>query len=281
MVRVGLTSYAFTWEIGMAGYPQSLHPLDPFALIKEAHALNVKGLKLCDNIDLTNLDSAEITRLKDLAHKYGITLQVGFRWCDSLELEKYLEVAEQLEARLIRLLIDYKTPGITPDFVVQALRQVLPRLEKTGSVIAIENYDRCSSTDILRILAQLQTSSIGVCLDPANSLGVPENPYEIVSLLAPFSLCLHLKDISIKRFPHQQGFVIEGCPLGEGQLDIVRILDTLIRENRKLSIPVLLELWVPYVQSIEETIAIEKQWRNKSLTTLYQMLKTLKIEVQV
>jgi|YelNatPaOPRAMG01_1025707.scaffolds.fasta_scaffold12894_2 sugar phosphate isomerase/epimerase len=281
MVHVGLTSYAFTWEIGLAGYPQPPHPLDPASLIKEAHALNAKVLQICDNIDLTTLDTTELARLKDLAYKNEITIQVGFRGCELITVEKYLDIAEQLEARLIRMLIDLKTPGVTSESVVETLKKVVPRLERLGSVIAIENYDRCSSIDILRILAQLQSSSIGVCLDPANSLGVPENPYEVVSLLGPFSLCLHLKDVTIKRFPHQQGFLIEGCPLGEGQLDIIHILDTLFKKNSKLDIPVLLELWVPYRQSIEETIATEKQWRSSGLATLYQMLKTLKIGIQI
>lgn len=59
------------------------------------------------------------------------------------------------------------------------------------------------------------------------------------------------------------GFILEGRPTGQGQLDIPRLMDTL-KESR-YDFNVIVELWPPEQETLERTVALEQSWAEESI----------------
>jgi len=64
----------------------------------------------------------------------------------------------------------------------------------------------------------------------------------------------------------QLGYILEGSPAGQGQLDIFWILETL--RHFGFDPNVVLELWTPLEASLEDTIKKEKEWVDQSIKYL-------------
>jgi hypothetical protein len=84
---------------------------------------------------------------------------------------------------------------------------------------------------------------------------------------------MHVKDVRILRVPYLQGFVVEGCPLGEGRLPIRSAVERVAREGRCES--AILEAWAPPAGSDAETVARERAWAERSLPVLQVILAQL------
>jgi sugar phosphate isomerase/epimerase len=82
---------------------------------------------------------------------------------------------------------------------------------------------------------------------------------------------LHLKDYRALRLPHGKGFLVEGRPAGQGQLDLPAILEDVAGCNPGLN--AIAELWVPPAADLADTIARERTWAAESVRYLRQFLK--------
>ena len=107
---------------------------------------------------------------------------------------------------------------------------------------------------------------IGVCLDTANSLGAGEGIEAVSTILAPFTVNLHIKDFHIERVPSMMGFTVTGRPAGAGFLDVPALLKKLAPLDRRPT--AVLELWTPPESDIEATIAREALWAKQSMDYL-------------
>ena len=68
---------------------------------------------------------------------------------------------------------------------------------------------------------------LGVCLDTGNNISLLDDPMQVVESLAPFAVATHIKDMAVERYA--EGFLLSEMPLGEGMLDMKRIVDTIRR----------------------------------------------------
>jgi sugar phosphate isomerase/epimerase len=68
---------------------------------------------------------------------------------------------------------------------------------------------------------------VGVCVDTGNSIALLEDPYEVVEAYATWAFSTHLKDMAVAEY--EEGFLLSEVPLGEGFLDVKRIVTTLVR----------------------------------------------------
>jgi L-ribulose-5-phosphate 3-epimerase UlaE len=62
------------------------------------------------------------------------------------------------------------------------------------------------------------------------------------------------------------GFTLEGTPAGQGQLNVPWLLDRLRSAGRDVN--AILELWISPEDSLEATIAKERQWLAQSIAYL-------------
>lgn len=109
---------------------------------------------------------------------------------------------------------------------------------------------------------------VGVCLDTVNNLGALEGPSEVVTILAPYTINLHVKDVIIRRKSHRLGFEVEGRPAGQGMVDIPAIL-ALMSED----VSGTLELWTVPELALEDTLNKETVWAEQSVTHLKSLMR--------
>jgi hypothetical protein len=81
---------------------------------------------------------------------------------------------------------------------------------------------------------------------------------------------LHVKDFQIARPDHKMGFTVEGRPAGEGRLDVPWLLERLRGVGRAPN--VILELWTPAQDTLQETIALEDDWARSSVGYLRALI---------
>ena len=182
--RLGISSYTFAWSIGVPGHPVS-DPLDVFGLLNRAVELGVGVVQVADNLPLDRMPSASLDRLKHCADERSVRIEVGARGILPDYLQRNLEIARMFGTPILRTVIDTADHKPPVDEVIELLGGVLPRFADAGIVLAVENHDRFSTTDFLRILETLDSPSLGICLDTVNSFGSCEGPQVVVDALGP------------------------------------------------------------------------------------------------
>jgi sugar phosphate isomerase/epimerase len=268
-VKLGISSYTFTWAIGVPGYPVT-DPLDVVGLFDKAATLGVSVVQIADNLPLDALDEGELIVLVEIAKAQDLEVEVGTRGIRPAHLEAYLKLAKRFDSPIVRVVID--TADHHPDRpdVIALLRESLPAFERAGIRLAIENHDRFSVRDFTHILESINSPYLGICLDTVNSFGALEGPRVVLEALGPWTINLHIKDFVIRRADHMMGFTIEGTPAGQGHLDIQWLLEMLAPYG--LTYNAILELWTPPAVSIRVTIAKEDRWAKESVVNLRSLI---------
>jgi 3-oxoisoapionate decarboxylase len=268
-MRLGISSYTYTWAIGVAGHePES--PMNAIRLLRAAAELGVSVVQVADNLPLDRLGAPELEEFRAEARSLGIDVEVGTRGISAAHLRAYLDLARRLDSRVLRIVIDTAACRPTEDEVVSTLAPQLPEFERNGIVLAIENHDRFRAREFARIVERLGASIVGICLDTVNSFGALEGPEVVVETLGPYVLNLHVKDFTIHRASHMMGFSIEGRPAGEGRLDVPWLLDRLARLGRDPN--AVLEVWTPPAGDLRATIEREAEWARRSVRYLRTLI---------
>jgi 3-oxoisoapionate decarboxylase len=262
-IRLGLSSYAFGWAVGVNGHIPA-RPLDELGLLDKARELGVKLLQVGDNLPLHTFDAARLANFAERAAKEGVQLEVGARGLTPEHMTNYVAIAMRVGSRLIRFVIDDANYHPTTDTVAAVLREIAPLLGHL--TLGIENHDRFPAATLREMIENAGSERIGVCLDTANSLGAGEGIEAVAAILAPLTVNLHIKDFSIERVPHLMGFNVTGRPAGRGMLKVPALLQQLAPFNRCHT--AVLELWTPPEQQLEQTIAKEAAWAVQSVDYL-------------
>lgn len=274
-MRVGIGSYTYRWAIGVPNYPAPARPPSALDILETAHELDVGVVQIADFAPLDEMTDSELDRLHEQARHLGIELEVGTRGLEPARMLRYLEIAKRLDALLVRSLIPMP-PGISRPDLAQLeawIREVLPAFQASGVSIAIENYERHSYRDLLELVQRVSSPHVGVCLDTLNSVGAVETPSEVVHALAPYTLNLHVKDFQIRRVESGLGYHVSGCAAGDGLLDIDWVIGQMTDNGRDVNL--IVELWTPFSGSVEETIALEREWAARSVRFLKKYERTM------
>lgn len=269
-MKIGISSWSYPWAIGVQGYPHPPAPLDAFGILDRAAGLEVEVVQLADNLPVDRLSPGEVERLGESARCAGITLELGTRGVEPAHLDLYLDLARRTGARLVRTLTHRKDS--TPDLplIEEWLREALPAYEREGVTLALENYEKHTTTELARLVCSIGSPSLGVCLDTVNSLGALETPAEVVCRLTPVTVNLHVKDFEIMRVPSMMGYLVTGCPAGTGRLDVPWLLEQMRRHGRDPS--VIVEQWPPFSDTIGNTVALEAAWAEQSVRYLQTLI---------
>lgn len=266
---IGLSSYTYTWAVGVPGYSPP-RPLDHMALLQRAAALHADVLQVADNLPLHLLSSRELGEFQSTAGELGVRVEVGTSGTDRELLLCYLSLAQQLGSPIVRVVI---TGGEWPDDIDEAVAALSPLRQAfldAGVVLAVENHERFSTVELAELVVRLGTEWAGICLDTVNSFGSLEGPAAVVERLGPLAVNVHLKDFVIERADHHMGFKVEGRPLGQGQLDISWLAAKLGAKIENIT--GVIELWTPPEPEVGQTIAKEEAWARQSIAYLRDFL---------
>jgi sugar phosphate isomerase/epimerase len=294
-MKLGINSYTYMWSLGPArpGVPgqesrgSQAGPgpaaLTPLGLLEKARQFGLHLVQTGPNLGLERLSEAELETFIRKAGEWGIELELGTRGLDSDHLAGQIELARRMGARLIRT-VPQSPPStqaqsrlaVQGEYAVQAglipaaIAPILPRLEETGIRLGLENGG-APAADLRAALEAIGSPYVGVVLDMVNSLAVPEGWKEVTRQLAPFTLCLHYKDFTVRRAWHMMGFTCDGAPAGKGMVDTGWLFEQLRASPYDYN--VIIELWTPEQETLAETVALEQAWAAESVAYLRQFIR--------
>lgn len=227
------------WGIQADPRPKELNLMQ---LMDKAVEWGLDGLHIT-GCDLEDKGDERLEAVRSAAEAHGLYLEYNFSRDEEFDprltdtLERGLEITEKIGADLAKLSLDIRRPRplYGSCFHPQVMRQlcdvydevraVLPRLEKTGIKLALENHTETFSDEIIWLIEQINHPLVGACVDTVNSMGVLENPEEAVEKLAPYAFCNHFCDHKLDR--DQFGIRFHGVALGDGDIDCVKTYQTI------------------------------------------------------
>jgi sugar phosphate isomerase/epimerase len=207
----------------------------PLNLLKYVHELGGGGIQA--SLGILSLD--EIRALNDYAQAHELYIEAIVQLPNSpAAIDKFQ--AEMRTAAAVGALAARTTimPGrryeqfkswaefkAAADHGRKMLESVATWLEKQQVPLAVENHKDQRLDERLALFEQLSSPAIRACVDTGNSFALLEDPYEIISALAPYASSVHLKDQALA--PYADGFLLGDIPLGQGAFDLPRMISIL------------------------------------------------------
>lgn len=264
-MKVGVCSYAYRWSLGGADYRPPT-PLSFAGLVERAATYGAQVVQFADNKPLHLASQAELADLGQAATTHSIEVELGTGSTDVTLLQRYLELAERFNARLIRVSPSSDDLQQSRDELLHNLEQAGDLMAEAGCVMALENHYLLSAHDLASLVSTLEHPAVGVCLDVANSVANGEWTEDIVAYLAPHAVNLHLKDYRFVVNPGGVGFCAVGTPIGEGRVDVAHVLNALRDAERDVN--VLVEHWLPLQWIVEGSLSLEDDWTQQGVATV-------------
>jgi len=210
------------------------YPKGTIAFLERARAMGAAGVQM----QLTSLDAGYLKRLRDSAERYGMYLETMAelpKQEDSSRFELSLQAAREAGAAVVRVgclsgrrYENFSTYDDWKRWVEQARDSVfraVPVAERQKMPIAIENHKDWTAAELSALVKQISSEYTGVCLDTGNNIALLDDPYEVVETLAPYTMATHFKDMAVA--PDDEGFLLSEVVLGDGLLDLRRIVRTI------------------------------------------------------
>ena len=227
--RMGIatTCYMTVWK-----------PKDTLEFLEHAVAVGAGGIQAA----LSSLEPAYLRKLRDRAVDAGMYIEVMSampRRDDTSAFERTVAAAKQVGALCLRCAClggrRYETFDTLPAWQEHAAasRIAIDRAagiaEREKLPLAIENHKDWTAEELAAIMKSRSSEYLGVCLDTGNNIALLDDPLAVVETLAPYAISTHIKDMDVREYA--DGFLLSEIPLGDGMLDIQRVVAT-IRKAR-------------------------------------------------
>ena len=268
-LRLGISSYALPWSVGVPGYPPGSHAVSAEDLIDLAARWQVRVVQIADNMPLGTMDPHRRRQLYERARGHQIQVEIGVRGLDPDTIQSGLALCAEFHSPVLRTIAEVPT---LQGAEALALR-LLPALEKAHVILAVENHGAHTASEIRAWLDAIDHPLVGACIDTTNSLQQGESVEDVVSFLAPRAVNVHLKDFVVSRVAHKLGLTVTGTKPGTGLVNVERLLVALGSAGYRGSI--ILEQWPPLQDSIAETTAMEHAWLSEGIETLRRRFPAL------
>lgn len=267
-MKIGISTYAYRWEWEFTEHLQQ--PLSLRDMVDKTNQFGAEVFQICDYPLLEKMSDAELGELKAYAESKNVELEVGTQGIEPGHLENYLRIAKAVGSKVLRTMVHDKVYQPSIEQAEKWLAQVAPLFEEADVQIALETYEPVKTADLVRIIKALGSSHVGICLDPGNSISELEFPDDVIRNTAPYTTNVHFKDFVFKRREGSIGFYLLGSPVGEGQLNLDFLLETLKKEN--IDVNGVIEMWLPFTETIDKTIELQNEWIQRSVNNLKEKL---------
>lgn len=208
--------------------------------LQKAAELGLDGVHPAGLRHLKAPKEGELAELRQKADSMGLYIELGTGGTDPDHLRSILEAAHVLGSPSVRTFYSTITKfaadrPTTSEGMRECLsaaaadvKQVVPVCEKYGIPLAFENHQDLTTEELLTLIEMIGSEWVGICLDTGNSLALLDDPLEAAKALGPLVKSVHFKDYKLAA--HPDGFVMVGCALGEGAMDLDGILDVLVQD---------------------------------------------------
>lgn len=259
----GISTYAYFWRVS-ARAPE---PMGLPEMLRDTAELGGEGFQICDYAPIESYDAAQLADVRATADDLGLTLELGTRGIGPQHLLKYLDMAGELGATLVRSMLN--TVDHRPDTAEAEalLKQAVPRYADAGVTLGLETYEQVATDDLVSVVRAVDDPHLGIVLDPGNSVARLERPADVVAATAPYVVNIHVKDFAFTRRDGWVGFTYAGCPLGEGLLDYDAMIAAVGPGDRGIN--QIVEHWLPWQdEGYDATARLEHQWTQHGINTL-------------
>jgi sugar phosphate isomerase/epimerase len=211
-------------------------PKDTLEFLEHANALGAGGIQM----PLTSLEPDYIRTLRTRTERLGMyyeAISALPKTADAAAFESTVAAAKEAGALAVRVNClpgrRYENFTSLADWekaVEQSHRNIdvaLRIVEKHRVPLAIENHKDWTAAEMAALMKAKSSRWLGVCLDTGNNIALLDDPMNTVETLAPFAISSHIKDMGVASYP--EGFLLSEMPLGDGLLDMRRIVDTIRR----------------------------------------------------
>jgi sugar phosphate isomerase/epimerase len=261
-MTVGLSTYAFFWQWQAVAE----RPLSLVDMIDRTAAWGVERFQICDYPRIESYDEGQLAELRWHAERRGVALELGTRGIRPEHLRRYLRLAGRLNVSLVRSMFNTVDHKPSKAEATALLKTVMPHFERSGVTLALETYEQVPVRVLVDTVEAVNSPRLGICLDPANSVAALEHPKQTIDVAAPHVRNIHVKDFAFTRTEGWVGFVLAGCPLGEGLLDYDYMVDT-VRPGER-GIDQIIEHWLPWQGDPATTAQTENEWTLHNLDYL-------------
>lgn len=207
---------------------------DPLNFLDYCNNIGAGGIQM--NMGIRDGDYTR--RLRQKAEGYGMFVEGSVSLPkNQSDIEKFAAVvrtAKQAGANVIRIAIGgrrYEQFSKVEQFKAFAERSLKSvqmaeaAAARENMRLAIENHKDWRINQMTGMLKQISSEYVGVCVDTGNSFALLEDPMAVVEAYAPYAFAVHLKDMAVAEY--EEGYLVADVPLGEGLLDLPRIVQIL------------------------------------------------------
>lgn len=231
MMKLGLITWDYRFAMGRktCDYTGSA-VMDLFGFVDRVAELGLDGFM----VETEWIADDEMgKKLRERAEEYGLYIELGSWGVTVPVLERNIRMAHLLGAKVLRTalgglrLITWNPATLEKELAAKTddIRRAVPLLEKYQIRLAIENHQDATADELVRLIREIDSPYVGICVDTGNGLPIMENPYELIGKLVPYTMAAHFKDMTIintSTFP--AGAQILGVALGQGIFDLPRML---------------------------------------------------------
>ncbi len=237
---LGIVSYSYHLRLSTDRAKTATPGLgDPLTFLDHCKAIGAGGIQL----DLGARDKSYITQLRQKLESYGMYLEGSIRLPQDKEdvarFTSEVHTAKEAGAKVIRTVMmsgrryeifdSAEAFRQAADRAWQSLSLAEPVVAREDIRLAIENHKDWRTEELVAILRRLNSSYVGACIDFGNSIALLEDPMQVIEALAPYAMTTHVKDMALEEY--DRGFLMSEVPLGEGILDLPKMIDHLRRKR--------------------------------------------------
>jgi len=235
---VAEASYVMRWYRKMQSdqYPPFTNAMD---MLEHCGALGFGGIQ----VGIRNWDKSYASTLRKRAESLDMFLEGQIKLpqdgTDSDRFEADVKAAKEAGIDVIRAAClsgrRYETFDSLPAFdtfkeaSIHSLWLAEQVVKKHRVKLAVENHKDWRANEFIEILKIIGSEWVGVTLDTGNNISLLEDPMEVVEALAPYAYSVHLKDMGVDEY--EDGFLLSEINLGEGYLDIERMISIIKKHN--------------------------------------------------
>lgn len=230
--RLGIDdfSYNIRSRAEQAGYAPKV-TRDPLTFLKYCHSIGAGGLQCV----IGSRDEAYVKELRAYVEDNDLFIEDSVWMGGNVDLERFeagVRSVKAAGARAIRGFCggrryeQFEKREQFDEFAARswkAIESVALIVEKYRIPLAIENHKDWLIPHMLEMLKRIDSEYVGVCIDMNNSFALLEDPMDVVTAYSPWAHSIHLKDMAVCEY--EDGFLLADVVLGEGVLDLPRIVE--------------------------------------------------------
>jgi len=263
-------------KLGLDQYTIHHLPLDARGVLDFAAERGLEGVQFGSPLQLSStLDAGEIQAVREYAERRGLYLELGIPCINphqaaphfraepgsfETQLEALMRAAavagvtclrtfmggqfQTIPDRIARRMDDLQHDSARPDApwdrqlddTTLVLKRLAPVARELDIRLALETHLDATSFQLLRIIEEVGSDTVGICLDTANVMLRMEDPLEAVRRLAPHVLMTHIKD-AVLLF-HEEGLRWQCRPCGQGAVPFPAVLELLAAEPQEINLSI-------------------------------------------